>query len=304
MPGNTLGRSLKRIFAAIDRPFKFAGHLTFLGIIGAILGSYFQYNSWRDEKNLARYESELSNAISTSSEIVNSLSSVMNLQQMLLFTFANASSYEGPVAENLQKYLVTSAKDLLTKYVDARTNLRQNIDALAGKAALFLDRPVESDTRRLAMVSGFLSKIDRQQTEAAVASSISDFLLSNRDQLREEGFDCAQHMPGKDTGSQLKTRKINWNSVRENIATFYYCLEEIHSPSLLFVRAWAQSGQIKDIDQDEIRKRVDKLKRDIDLQSRRLAALISLSNEKIEALRLKDKPHGFLQHQYCWFCED
>jgi hypothetical protein len=304
MPDNTLGRSLKRISVWIDRPFKFAGHLAFLGIIGAILGSYFQYNTWRDEKNLARYESELSDAIATSSEIVKALSSVMNLQQMLLFTFANASGYEGSVTDNQRKYLIKSGKDLQERYVEARANLRQNIDALAGKAALFIDRPVEADSHRVANVSVFLSKIDQQQTEAAVASSISDFLISNRDQLREEGFDCAQHMPDQNAGSQLKDRKINWNSVRENIATFYYCLEDIHSPSLLFVRVWAESGEITDMDQDEIHKRVDKLTRDVALQSRRLAALISLSNEKIEALRLKDKPQGFIQHQLCLSCDN
>ena len=44
----------------LDRPFRFAGRLTLVGIVlgflGTIMGSFFQYTSWREEQNLARYK--------------------------------------------------------------------------------------------------------------------------------------------------------------------------------------------------------------------------------------------------------
>jgi hypothetical protein len=96
--------------------------------------------------------------------------------------------------------------------------------------------------------------------------------------------------------SQLKEHKINWDSVREQTETFYYCLDEIHS-SLLFVRVWAQSGVAEELDRADVQKRIDKLKTDVGIQASRLRALISTSNDKIEALRLRDRPQGFFQHQ-------
>lgn len=274
----SIGDRLKEFLLRWDQPYKFAAHLTFLGIFGTIIGSYLQYNSWRDEKNLSRYENELSSAIATASEIVAALSTVMNQQQMLLFTFANAEGYEGPIEDQIRRYLLGNAKALQTRYFETHGELRQNIDALTGKAALYLDRPVETDARR--------------------AETLGEqvFLASNRDQLRNEGFDCKAHMPVKHTVLQLDEHKINWDSVRDNVETFFYCLDEIHN-SLLFVRAWAESSSASSHDRGTTGKRVDSLKTDVTLQSRRLKALIAISNDKIETLRLKDRPQGFIQHQ-------
>ena len=72
-----------RLLVQLDRPFRFAAHLTFVGIVGVVIAAVVQYSSWRDEKQRARHAEELSNAILNFSEISGALSGVMNLQQIL-----------------------------------------------------------------------------------------------------------------------------------------------------------------------------------------------------------------------------
>ena len=161
----------------LDRPYRFATNLAFFGLIGTIVGAYFQYNSWRDEKTLARYQNELSTASATFSEVAQALSSVTNLQQVLFYSYKNAVGYYGPVDEETRLYLSEGAKRIHESYFTARTTLRQNIDILSGKAALFLDRPLETDEQRVEMLTN------------------ASFVVSNRDKLGEEGFKCSEHLP-------------------------------------------------------------------------------------------------------------
>jgi hypothetical protein len=268
----------------LDRPYRFATNLAFFGLLGTVLGAYFQYNSWRDEKTLARYQNELSTASSTFSEVAQALSSVMNLQQILFYGYKNALDYYGPVNEQTRSYLSDSAKRTYEKYFVARTELRQNIDILSGKAALFLDRPIESDDQRVQML---------METK---------FVVSNRDRLEEEGFKCTMHLPDLvHRKVALKTMDIDWNSARQHIGTFYYCSDAIHY-QMLFIRMWAQSGVVGNEDNENARKQIDAIDANLKLQTDRLNAFISISLEKIELLRLRGRPKGFLRHQFfCWW---
>src|ERR1700759_3087404 len=140
---------LREFISSFEHLYKFAAHLAFVGVIGTIIGSYFQYTSWREEKILTRHQAELGTAITADNEVILALSSVMNLQSMLLFSFKNAEGYEpGSISAQMSSYISNNAKGLQKRYFEARTNLRQNIDALADKAALFIDRPAEPDSRR------------------------------------------------------------------------------------------------------------------------------------------------------------
>jgi hypothetical protein len=122
---------VKHFLSSLDRPYKFTAHLAVFGLTGTIIGSYFQYASWREEKILTRHESELKSAIKADTEIISALSSVMNLQSMLLFGFKNAEGYEGgTISAQLHAYLSKSANDIQKSYFEARTNLRLNIDAI------------------------------------------------------------------------------------------------------------------------------------------------------------------------------
>jgi len=78
----------------VDRPFRAAGKLTFVAIIlgafGSLTGVYVQYTTWREEKNIARYNEDLKNSIATLSELSGTLSAIMNLQQLLFYNFQDA----------------------------------------------------------------------------------------------------------------------------------------------------------------------------------------------------------------------
>jgi hypothetical protein len=271
----------KHFLSSLDQPYKFTAHLAIFGLVGTIIGSYFQYASWREEKILTRHENEMKSAIKADTEIISALSSVMNLQSMLLFGFKNAEGYEGGVvSQQLHTYLSKSANDIHKSYFEARTNLRLNIDAMADKAALFIDRPNETDSRRA----------DDQERQRPMP------LISNRDELRAENFSCEQHLPRSDK-TTLKNQVIDWSNVHDEVRTFYYCLEDIHS-ELLFVRVWAESsGAAPDYDRPDVQKRLASLETKVSLQGIRMSALMSASNHKIEALRLKELPQGFFRYQ-------
>jgi len=96
----------------------------------------------------------------------------------------------------------------------------------------------------------------------------------------------------------LKKQVINWINVRDEVRTFYYCLEDIHN-ALLFVRVWAESsgGAAPDYDRPEVQRRLAFLEARVSQQGIRMGALMSASNHKIEALRLKELPQGFFRYQ-------
>jgi hypothetical protein len=274
--------AFKRLVFTLDKSYRFATNFALIGLIGTVIGSYFQYNAWRDEKALARYQDELASSIATFSEVAGALSAVMNLQQILFYSYKNAAGFLGPIDDQTRFFLSESAKEQAKEYFAARTSLRKNIDVLAGKTSLFIDRPVETDERRVELL---------KQPE---------YVVSDRDSLRSEGFTCQLNLPRSDPRfEELKTRSIDWNSARDQVATFYWCLDEIHN-EMLFVRVWAQSGKIADGDKDNCARQhmMWKSQHDIELQTVRLNALIAVSTKKIEQLRLRDRPRGFLAH---WF---
>src|SRR5215813_6082541 len=84
----------KVLLRYVDKPFRVAGKLTFvafiLGAFGSLTGVYVQYTAWREEKNIARYNEDLKNSIATLSELSGTLSAIMNLQQILFYTFREA----------------------------------------------------------------------------------------------------------------------------------------------------------------------------------------------------------------------
>src|SRR5262249_14896549 len=85
---------VKSAFVALDKPFRFAGTLSLvgiiIGIIGTSIGMYFQYTAWREEKELTRYKEDFTNATVAFSELSQTFSSVMNLQQILFYLYREA----------------------------------------------------------------------------------------------------------------------------------------------------------------------------------------------------------------------
>src|SRR5215813_6894352 len=125
----------KVLLRYVDKPFRFAGKLTFvafiLGAFGSLTGMYVQYTAWREEKNIARYNEDLKNSIATLSELSGTLSPIMNLQQLLFYNFQDA--LEANVEADQSSFSFKNAYRMYDDYFSARTALRKNIDALVGK---------------------------------------------------------------------------------------------------------------------------------------------------------------------------
>jgi hypothetical protein len=292
---------LQRLILSLDRPFKFATNLTSLGVVGVIIASIIQYSAWRDEKNLTRHREELTSAISSFSEISGVLSAAMNLQQILYYTYQMALGYDGSVDELTVKHLSTNAKATWTDYFSSRISLRKNIDVLIAKADLYIDRPTKPESQRV------------------ISESPDDGprVFSSRDSLTENGFVCKEHMPAGPAKVTVGKITLSWKKVKHHVATFYYCLEELHT-SLLPIRVWASMNATGDaqpikIADDRIKvdehiklskERMEEIKEDLNLQTRRLNALIVLSTAKIEEVRLRTKENGFFRHQFCFFCNN
>jgi hypothetical protein len=292
---------LQRFILSLDRPFKFATNLTSLGIVSVIIASIIQYSAWRDEKNLTRHREELTSAVSNFSEISGVLSAAMNLQQILYYTYKNALGYLGSVDDLTVNHLSINAKATSTDYFSARTSLRKNIDVFIAKADLYIDRPTKPESQRV------------------ISQSLDDGpqVFSNRDLLRENGFACKKHMPAEPGTVKVGKITLSWNQVKHHVATFYYCLEELHT-FLLPIRIWASMDAIGDAQRIKIaddrmkvdehiklsKERMEEIEENFNLQTRRLNALIVLSTAKIEEIRLRAKENGFFRHQFCFFCNN
>ncbi len=305
---------LAGLLLSLDKPFRFAGKLTSLGAVGVILAAVIQYSSWRDEKNLARHKEELDSAIATFSEISGALSAAMNLQQILFFTHDAIQDAEDAKDEQKISMLAMNGRDILNQYMTLRTRLRENIDVLTAKADLFIDRPTTPDAKHV-------------EPGPEVPQ-----VTSNRDVLRKNKYDCERDMPTSHP-VMVGSIPIDWSLTRWHVATFYYCLEEIHS-ALLPIRVWASVEAKKDAvkadekrtvaalyakndDQGGIEPRStkidvhpkpsdgkpDKIIPDFDRQTTRLNEFMAKSIRKIEEIRLKTKENGFFRHQLCPICE-
>jgi hypothetical protein len=288
-----------RLLVLLDQPFHFLANLTSFGLISVLVAALIQYSSWRDDKQLSRHKEELSNAISSFSEIAGFLSATMNLQQMLYFTHKNAVGTLGPVDQQELKYLLMSAKSILAEYTASRISLRKSVDVLIGKSDLFIDRPTRSERQRIA-------------TNATNTEEL--LVFSNRDVLRSQGFVCSKHLPQPEP-INLGNLSIDWKQTRNHVATFYYCLEELHY-EILPVRVWAQAGTEGErggqLDEKMTEKpalqiskeRMKQIEDDFHLQTRRLNDFIAVATAKIEEMRLRTKDDGFFRHQFCFFCSN
>jgi hypothetical protein len=87
------GRLKKKLLFAEDTVVFFK-HLSILGLVGGVIGtavgSYFQYVSWREEQNIARYKEDFAAGTAVFSDVASTLSTAVNLQQILYFTFRDA----------------------------------------------------------------------------------------------------------------------------------------------------------------------------------------------------------------------
>src|SRR5262249_14489532 len=115
----------KLLFA--EETVVFFKHLSILGLVGGVIGTavgpYFQYVSWREEQNIARYKEDFAAATAVFGDVASTLSTAVNLQQI-------GDAVDAGVDKNDDAFQTKTARDTYKSYLDARNALRERIDAL------------------------------------------------------------------------------------------------------------------------------------------------------------------------------
>lgn len=288
-------RSLfERLLLQLDEPFRFAGKLTLAGLIfglfGSMIGAYAHYATWRDEQKLATYKEDLARAIDTFSDTSSTLSAVMNLQQILFFTFAGA--VDAGKEDDQNSFFAKNAKQTHDDYFTSRTALRKDIDSIAGKAEVFLDLPID-DSRDPITVGALLTDSVRSHPYLSA---------SERNTLKSNGFDCGKHLPTPDA-IKVGDVVIDWQRAKHHVVTFYFCLEKLHY-DIRPIREWAVIGKMAEADKARIKEQIQSINDGIDYQLIRFNEFSALSMNKIEQIRLRNRPKGFLCHQLGVRCDN
>jgi hypothetical protein len=258
--------------------------------VGAIVGSYFQYNSWREDQNLTRYKQDLAHATEIFSEVATAISSTVQLQQILFFLFREAATAKGDTLH--YAFLQDSAQVTFRRYVDARTSLRERADVLARKAEIFLDWP--SDPRHREASSGLRaeSSINKYRLDlAGYPCILSDIDLK----LLESSVTIT-----------IEKTQIDWSKAQHHVATLYYCINDIHA-RIFFVRVWASAKTSKDDLTNQLLPEwsdaeVEATRAALNSQVSRLNAFMTMAMTRIEDIRTAYRPKGFICHMVGLFC--
>jgi hypothetical protein len=292
---------LNRALVELDKPFRFAGKLTVFALVLSFFGTavslYVQYAAWRDDQNLTRYRDELSQATTTLSDLSSTLSAMMNLQQLIYYTFVDTIDQESDADQ--YAFNAGNAKQLYDDYFGARTALRKTVDSLAVKAAIFIDVPIYGEDVQQSPVVPIKLGLSPQPYRPAPKST-STFVVSDSGVLKANGFNCKQHMP-RDRLEQVGQLSIDWSRVRDHVVTFYYCLDNLHYETFA-ARQWAKSGKISEPQKADFKKNMPAVQADIVRQTTRFNSLVAQMVSNIHQIRIREMPKGFFCHQIDLFC--
>jgi hypothetical protein len=236
-----LFQRLQRITKKISVGVAVSAALTFAGWL---LGSYFQYISWRDQQNIDLFKQDFTAANTAFAEVSGVLSTAMNLQQMIEAHFRSAVIAR--VDADDSAFLTVSGRRLYQPYVDAQNSLKENIDVLARKMEIFVDWASDLTHNPSAKGQG--------------ADRISRSTLDKYD------FKCEKDVPDVTDFEKLTTQKIekkdeskiektyeplqiDWHSAKHHVLTFQYCLEEIHK-KILPALQWASHNAVDPYQKD------------------------------------------------------
>jgi len=281
---------IKSALVSTDREFSYFKGLSFVGFIGTLLVAYFQYLSAYQDKVSTRAKEDLAAATSAFVEASDTFSTAIILQQIIFFDYKDA------ILSNLERddnaLATKNAREIYKNYDSVRTSLRQKIDVLARKMEIYIDWP--SDLSR-----------DPAKSVTLGADPMS------RPQLGAYDFDCDKYMPDFNAGfddipvpknlldndPKLQPIRIDWYSAKHHLLTLEYCFQTSHA-ELKIPRQWASNSsidadaRIRFIDPDNL----DRAQNNLDQQVLRLNAFMSLAMRRIEDIRVKYRPNGFLCH--------
>jgi hypothetical protein len=254
----------------IDFPFKQAGKLTLVGalatIVGTLVGSYFQYNAWQEEKDLTRYKEDYANANQLLTEVLRVYSVPATLQYQLSLYDRTAVAEPASLDPIVQK----TATELYEQYQTARFELLKSAPSLEQKVEMFFDWPAG-----LPPSNTFQKSID-----------LGEYLLS-------WGFDCSQNFPDT-SASPAPKANIDWQRSRDHLATTLYCFEQMHR-RLLLVLKWAAKERLDDTQRQKLRDDAI-LRVHASLIQFRVDKFTALAMNRIVQIRTRYRTRGFLCH--------
>jgi len=285
-PWNDLFQRLHRITRKITVGVAVSAAATF---VGWLLGSYFQYISWRDQQNIDLFKQDFSAANAAFAEVSGVLSTAMNLQQMIEANFRSALIQH--VDADDSAFLTVSGRRLYQPYIDAQNSLKENIDVLARKMEIFVDWASDATHNPSAKGEG----ADRM----------------SRSTLDKYDFKCEKYIPDVTDFKKLTTQKIakkdeqkiekkdeplqiDWHSAKHQVLTFQYCLEEIHK-KILPALQWASHSPVDPYQKDSFVADED-LGALVDKQVERLNAFMLLVMWRLDEIRQQYQRMGFRCH--------
>jgi hypothetical protein len=288
-PATGLWGAMKRRILLADSTVTLLKNLSILGLAGTVLGSYFQYTSWREEKNITRYKEDYAVARGTFDEVVNSIGAITSIQQSLFFAYAaTLDRLERKADNDPNDELAKRGADLYKDYTTTRNSFRKSFYLLATQVEINIDWSTDWYFQA--------SKEVYHSVDPTTANSLGEY-----------NFDCDKYLPGGVSPSQLGQVKllpdgrqgppliVDWRSAKHQAIALYYCsltIDALIRPAL----QWASGSSIESNGRDIFIGRRDFIRARFDRQIERLDAFIRLSTWRIEELRKRSETRGFLCH--------
>jgi hypothetical protein len=276
---------LKHGFLLAEETVVVLKNLSIVGLIGTIVGSYFQYVSWREEQNIARYKEDFAAATEVFASTASALSTAMNLQQLVYFTYRDAIA--SGADSNDDAFQTKSGRDIYKAYVDARNSLRQNIDTIAHKMEIYIDWP---------------SDRGRDPTVQMSNDPLNSHSIGSYD------FDCDKYFPDYHASDTLKpisipkkgsgaALQVDWRSTKHHVATFQYCFERAHA-AIFAARAWASKSPVDADSKNKFIHNQDNIQSSLDNLVERHNALMLLTKWRIEDIRHRYQTKNYACHLF------
>mgnify|MGYP000856635737 CR=1 FL=1 len=278
------------------------------GFIAAWVSAYFQHNRWYVEQRLARDTKELQDATETFTKITTSLAKAQALQEILFFTFVEATKN---IPDSERKYLEDIARNTFVDYESERISLREKIDYFIFDTRWHLDWASDLATPQIITQGG----VNRDPLSYGRIKS-SD---NTRNDDKASDFNCLdpRSMPQSIDNksfepSKFKAFTIDWYSSTHTLILYNYCFRTLHD-EIWPARVWAgtlapklstsaqaaaasapSAAQTPPTPPQVLSEsRIDQLADQLSNQVQRLNAFSALGMTQIERTRKKTEPPGF-----------
>ena len=286
---------VKNALIRTDKEIAFFKGLTVVGLLGTAITAYFQAVGTYEDQVSAQYKDDYSGANATFAEATSALTPAITLQQELYRIYREAIE-KGKDTDD-QGFLTQSARGIYQQYVDHRQLLRQNIQALARKVELQIDRP----SRRNRDVAAYTALGADPLTPSTLG--VYDFDCDAKANIPDStSLKTLKPVPVKKAG--MRDLIVDWHSAKHQIIALQYCFETTHA-AMEAPRQWASKSTIDQDKKTYFRTHLENIHQSLDEQVDRLNAFMLLSMRRIEEIRLKYEPNGFWCHlplfrQGCW----